>query len=65
MINRLMPMDLAVRKYVKDRSSLLLGGFPMARCPVSFCKEILHQKRMGNISVNDLFLISPGIRIEK
>ncbi len=61
MINKLLPMDLAVQKYVKDRSSLLLGGFPMARCPVSFCKEILRQRRVGNIAVNDLMLITPGI----
>jgi glutaconate CoA-transferase subunit A len=54
-------MDLAVQKYIKDRGSLLLGGFPMTRCPVSFCKEILRQKKLGKITLNDLFLISPGI----
>lgn len=61
MINKLLPMDVAVRKYITDRSSLLLGGFPMTRCPVSFCKEILRQKKLGNITVNDLLLITPGI----
>lgn len=61
MINKLIPMDLAVQKYIKDRGSLLLGGFPMTRCPTSFCREILRQKKAGNITLNDLFLISPGV----
>lgn len=61
MSNKLLPMDIAVQKYVKDRSSLLLGGFPMTRCPVAFCKEILRQNKLGNIKINDLLLITPGI----
>lgn len=61
MINKLLPMDVAVQKYVKDRSMLLLGGSPQSRFPVSFCKEILRQKRQGSLAVNDLLLTTPGI----
>jgi glutaconate CoA-transferase subunit A len=61
MKNKLIPLSEAVKKYVKDRSSILAGGFPMSRQSVVFCKEILRQRKAGNIKVNDLFWVEPGI----
>ena len=61
MANKIMTLSEAVKKYVKDRSMIAMGGFPMARQTTVFCKEILRQKRAGTIKVNDLFWVEPGI----
>lgn len=63
MINKLMPLDKAVLNYVKDRDFLLFGGFPMSRYPNVFCKEILRQRKKGNIHLNDLTLIGPSTNV--
>lgn len=61
MANKIISMSEAVKKYVKDRSMILAGGFPMCRQTTAFAKEILRQKKAGNIEVNDLFWVEPGI----
>lgn len=61
MKNKLMPLAEAVKKYVRDRSMILAGGFPMCRQSVIFCKEILRQRKAGAIKVNDLTWVEPGI----
>lgn len=61
MKTKLMPLSEAVKKYVRDRSLIASGGFPLARQSNVFCKEILRQKKAGNIQVNDLFWVEPGI----
>lgn len=54
-------MSEAVQRFVKDGSIIAAGGFPMARQSNAFCKEMLRQKKAGNIKVNDLHWIEPGI----
>jgi len=61
MRNKLMPLNEAVKKYIKDRSMILMGGFPMSRQGVVFCKEILRQKKAGTIQINDLVLVGGSI----
>ena len=61
MKNKLMRLDVAVRKFVKDRMSIAAGGFPLARQANIFSKEILRQNKSGGIRVRDLFWIEPGI----
>jgi glutaconate CoA-transferase subunit A len=61
MKTKLMPLSDAVRKFVRDRAMILAGGFPMSRQVNVFCKEILRQRKAGNIKVNDLFWVEPGI----
>lgn len=61
MKNKLMPLGEVVKRYVKDRSMILAGGFPMSRQANIFCKEILRQRKAGTIRVNDLFWVEPGI----
>ncbi len=61
MKNKLMPLGEAVKRYVKDRSMILAGGFPMSRQANIFCKEILRQRKAGGIRVNDLTWVEPGV----
>ncbi|WP_123053902.1 CoA-transferase [Clostridium sp. JN-1] len=61
MKSKIISLSDAVQKYVKDRSMVASGGFPMSRQSTIFCKEILRQKKAGKIAVNDLFWVEPGI----
>lgn len=61
MKNKLMKLDQAVRRFVRDRMSIAAGGFPLARQGNIVCKEILRQNRAGDIRVRDLFWIEPGL----
>ena len=63
MVNKLMALDEAVRTFVKDRSSILFTGMPLTRFANVFCKEILRQKKAGNININDLMLMGPSINL--
>jgi glutaconate CoA-transferase subunit A len=60
-MNKLISLSEGVKKYVKDRSIIASGGFPLARQGAIFAKEILRQNRAGNIKVRDLFWVEPGI----
>lgn len=59
--HKLMRLSDAVQKFVRDRSMILAGGFPMSRQSVVFCKEILRQRRAGQLKVQDLVWVEPGI----
>jgi len=61
MTTKIMPLNAAVKKYVRDRMMIAAGGFPMARQVTAFCKEVLRQKKAGGIQVNDLLWVEPGI----
>jgi len=61
MANKIMALSEAVQKYVEDRAMIAVGGFPMARQCTIFCKEILRQKKAGQLNVNDLVWVEPGI----
>ena len=61
MKNKLLRLDAAVQKFVKDRMSIAAGGFPLARQANIFSKEILRQNKSGKTKVRDLFWVEPGI----
>lgn len=61
MANKILKMDEVVQKYVKKRSMIVAGGFPMCRQSTVFAKEILRQNRKGNTDISDLIWIEPGI----
>ena len=61
MKNKLMSLGEAVQKYIHDRALLAIGGFALSRQSTSFSKEILRQRKKGNINVNDLTIIESGI----
>lgn len=61
MKTKLISLSDAVIKYVKDRSVILSGGFPMSRNINIFTKEILRQRRKGSIQANDLIWMSSCI----
>jgi len=59
--NKLIELSTAVKTFVKDRSMIFAGGFPMSRQVNAFTKEILRQRRAGNIKVSDMFWVEPGV----
>lgn len=54
MDNKLMTVSEAVQKFVRSRMLIAEGGFTASRGIVIFAKEILRQRRKGNINANDL-----------
>lgn len=61
MKSKLIDLSTAVKSFVKDRTMILAGGFPMSRQVNIFAKEILRQRKAGAIKANDLFWIEPGV----
>jgi glutaconate CoA-transferase subunit A len=61
MKNKLIQLSTAVKTFVKDRSMILAGGFPMSRQVNAFIKEILRQRKAGNLKLNDMFWVEPGV----
>ena len=61
MRNKLVQISTAVKNFVKDRTMIVGGGFPMSRQTNIFIKEILRQRRAGNIRLNDMFWVEPGV----
>ncbi len=56
-MSKLLGIEEAVRKFVRDRQSIAFAGMPLMRKPVVFAKEILRQKRPGKLKVNDLMMV--------
>lgn len=61
MKNKLISLSDAVKRFVKDRTIIAAGGFPLAKQSTIFSKEILRQNKAGNIKVRDLIWVEPGI----
>ena len=55
-MDKLLTLEDAVRKFVRDRQSIAFAGMPLMRKPVIFAREILRQKRAGNLKVADLLM---------
>ena len=55
-LDKILTLDDAVRKFVRDRQSIAFAGMPLMRKPVVFAREILRQKRAGNLKVSDLLM---------
>jgi glutaconate CoA-transferase subunit A len=55
-MNKILTLENAVRKFVRDRQSIAFAGMPLMRKPVVFAREILRQKRAGNLKVADLLM---------
>lgn len=55
-MTKLLPLDEAVRRFVRDRQSIAFAGMPLMRKPVVFAREILRQKKAGRLKVNDLLM---------
>ncbi len=55
-MNKIVPIDQAVLKFVHDRQSIAFAGMPLMRKPVVFAREILRQRKAGRLKVNDLFM---------
>lgn len=55
--SKLMPLDEAVRTFIKPGTHLSLGGFTALRRPMAFAREIARQ------NIGDLFLSSNGMGI--
>lgn len=65
MTNKVMALDKAIGKYVKDGDYLGIGGFGANRTPVAACHEIVRQKRKnlgfaGHTSTHDMQILSAG-----
>jgi glutaconate CoA-transferase, subunit A len=55
-LNKILPIDQAVLKFVHDRQSIAFAGMPLMRKPVIFAREILRQRKAGKLKVNDLLM---------
>ncbi|HZY95030.1 MAG TPA: CoA-transferase [Candidatus Bathyarchaeia archaeon] len=55
-MNKLLSLDQAVLKFVRDRQTIAFAGMPLMRKPVIFAREILRQKKAGKLKVNDLLM---------
>lgn len=65
MTNKLLSLDKAVAKYVKDGDYLAIGGFGANRTPVAACHEIVRQGRKemgfaGHTSTHDFQILAAG-----
>jgi glutaconate CoA-transferase subunit A len=64
-VNKVMDLDQAVAKYVRDGEYLAIGGFGANRTPFAACHEIVRQGRKnmgfaGHTATHDMQILSAG-----
>jgi glutaconate CoA-transferase, subunit A len=55
-MNKILTLEQAVTRFVHDRESIAFAGMPLMRKPVAFAREILRQRALGRLKVNDLLM---------
>ena len=55
-MSKVLTLEEAVGRFVRDRQSITFAGMPLMRKPVVFAREILRQRRADKLKVTDLLM---------